>query len=57
TPFLAYWYAGVMVLLFIEWTAVQSNTLANIYAKESVPKWITGFILAIIVWLVLNGGY
>ncbi len=56
TPFLAYWYAGVMVLLFIEWTAVQSNTLANIYVHENIPKWITGFILAIIVWVVLNGG-
>ena len=56
TPFLAYWYAGVMVVLFIEWTAVQSNTLAGIYAQESVPKWLTGAVLALIVWLTLSGG-
>lgn len=53
---LAQWYMGVMVFLFVGWSALQSNTLAAIYAQESVPEWIIGASLAAIVFFVLQGG-
>jgi len=55
-PFLAYWYAAIMATLLIGFSSVQSNTLSNIYAIESIPQWITGLVLAITTILVLSGG-
>jgi len=55
-PLLAQWYVGVMMFLFVGWSALQSNTLAAIYAQESVPEWIVGAALAIVVFFVLQGG-
>lgn len=52
----ANWYGYVMIILFAVWSGLQSNTLANIMAKESVPKWIVGLALAAIVAIVLKGG-
>jgi AGCS family alanine or glycine:cation symporter len=56
SPFLAHWYAAIMATLLAGWCAMQSNTLANIYAIESVPRWAIGLILALITAQVLGGG-
>lgn len=53
---IANWYGGVMILLFAIWSGMQSNTLANILAKESIPKWWVGLALAAVVAVVLHGG-
>ena len=53
---LALWYGAVTVLLFAGWSGLQANTLATIFALESIPKTITGIILACIVLIVLRGG-
>ena len=55
-PLLAHWYVGVMMFLFMGWSALQSNTLAAIYAQENIPEWIVGASLAVIVFFVLQGG-
>lgn len=55
-PVLAYWYIGVMMFLFIYWSGLQANTLAQIFAQEAVPVWFVGAILAAITYLVLQGG-
>ncbi|MDP3889411.1 MAG: alanine:cation symporter family protein [bacterium] len=54
--FLAHWYGFIMSVLFISWSANQSNTLASIYAIEGVPHWIIGFGLAILTAITLSGG-
>ncbi len=54
--FLASWYGFITVFLFAGWSGLQANTLATIFALESVPKSITGLVLATIVFLVVRGG-
>jgi AGCS family alanine or glycine:cation symporter len=54
--FFANWFMYVMAFLFIGWTMVQSNTLAEMYAHEGVPEWATGLALAAITFYVLMGG-
>jgi len=56
SKYISAWYGGIIIILFAVWSAVQSNTLANIMFKESVPKWIVGLALATIVMIVLHGG-
>lgn len=56
SKFLALWYGVIMVVLFASWSSAQSNTLASILAQESVPEWMVGLGLAIIVLVVLSGG-
>ena len=55
-PILSIWYSSVMVFLFIGWSSLQSNTLANILYLEDVPMWISGFILAIFTFISITGG-
>lgn len=55
-PWLAYWYIGVMTVLFVGFSTIQSNALAEIFAQENVPHWCTGLALSCIVLLVLYGG-
>ena len=55
-PFLAYWYTVVIIILLASWSSLQSNTLANIFALEHVPRWLVGLALAVFVLLVLRGG-
>lgn len=55
-PFLADWYMWVMAFLFACWSALQSNTLAAVYAQEQVPQWLVGAVLAAVVFIVLQGG-
>lgn len=52
----ANWYGIVMIILFAVWSGLQSNTLANILAKESVPQWWVGLALSIVVLIILHGG-
>ncbi len=54
--FLAIWYGAVTVFLFAGWSGLQANTLATIFALESIPKTITGLVLAVIVLIVVRGG-
>jgi AGCS family alanine or glycine:cation symporter len=56
SPFLERWYAYATIILFAGWSGVQSNVLAETLAQESIPEWITGFILAFLVFIMLNGG-
>jgi len=55
-PWLAVWYGFAMSLLMAGWSGIQANTLASIFAQESVPVWCTGLFLALLVWFVLQGG-
>lgn len=53
---LGVWYMFIIAFLYMSWSAIQSNTLALIYAQESVPQWLTGVILVATLMLVLQGG-
>lgn len=55
-PQFGMWYGGLTVFLFAGWSGLQSNTLANVFYLESVPKWVTGLVLATIVFVTLLGG-
>lgn len=55
-PYLANWYALVMMLLFAGWSGIQTNTLASMLAQEQVPHWQTGAVIALIAFWVLVGG-
>jgi len=56
SKWVARWYGVIMIAVFAVWSGVQSNTLAKILAKESVPEWCVGLALAIIVLVILHGG-
>lgn len=56
SPALAMWYGGLTMFLFAGWSGQQANTLANIFTLEYVPAWVTGFLLAFTVFVVLLGG-
>ncbi len=55
-PFLGTWYNILIVLLYIAWTSLQSNTLASVLALESVPHWMTGLAAGTFSFVVLIGG-
>ncbi len=55
-PFLGAWYGAITVFLFAGWSGLQANTLANVFSLEGVPTWITGAVLATVVFMVLIGG-
>lgn len=56
SPKLAAWYGGLTVFLFAGWSGLQSNTLANVFYLEAFPKWATGLILAVLVFVTMLGG-
>lgn len=56
TPLLGVWYAAITMFLFAGWSAQQANTLASVFALESVPVEVTGAVLALFVFFVLVGG-
>jgi len=56
SPFIAHWYNAAIIVLLMSWSSLQSNTLATILLKESVPAWVTGFLLALIALIILQGG-
>lgn len=53
---LGHWYACATVILFAGWSSVQSNVIAEMLAQEYVPEWLTGIIVASLVFIMLNGG-
>lgn len=55
-PLLGQWYGAVTIFLFAGWSGMQANTLASTYALEGVNPYITGAVLAIVVFVVLLGG-
>lgn len=54
--YLAKWYGILTLILFAGWSGQQANTLANVFACESVPHWVTGSVVAILLFIVLKGG-
>ena len=56
SKWLSSWYGLAMMILFGIWSGTQTNTLANILAKESIPHWWVGLSMAAIVIVVLRGG-
>lgn len=55
-PLLALWYTIAMMILFISWASVQSNTLATILAHVGISPMLVGIVLSIIAMQVLKGG-
>jgi len=55
-PFLAYWYGFSTLFLFAGWSGIQSKALAEIGAQRGVPEWVTGLLLATVIFFVLLGG-
>lgn len=55
-PWLGWWYTFATVFLFSCWSGLQTNVLADVLAKESIPTWVTGLILSILVFVLLQGG-
>ncbi len=53
---LARWYAVLTLFLFAGWSGMQANTLASIFSMESVPRVVTGGVLALFTFTVLIGG-
>jgi len=56
SPYIAYWYTLVIIVVFAIWTGLQSNVLAEVFEQEGIPLWATGAFLAAIVFFVLQGG-
>lgn len=54
--YLAQWYGIFTLILFAGWSGQQANTIANVFACESIPHWVTGTVLAISLFIVLKGG-
>jgi AGCS family alanine or glycine:cation symporter len=55
-PWLGQWYAYATIILFAGWTSVQANVIAETLAQEYVPEWLTGMLIAVLVFIMLNGG-
>ncbi len=53
---LAHWYAVLTLFLFAGWSGMQANTLACIFSMESVPRVVTGGVLALFTFIILIGG-
>lgn len=56
SPHLGNWYGLATIFLFTTWSALQSNTLAQILFLEGADPIITGLILASLLALVVFGG-
>ena len=55
-PWLAQWFAFVMLFVMMGFSSGQSNTLALIFEQKSVAPWVVGIVLALMVYAVLRGG-
>ncbi len=55
-PFLAHWYGLATMLLFAGWAGIQATILGELYAYHGVPTWLTGAVLAGLVFAILSGG-
>jgi len=56
SPTIAFWYSCVIAVLYMGFSSLQSNALANILAMESVPHWLVGLTLAGLALITLLGG-
>jgi alanine or glycine:cation symporter, AGCS family len=56
SPAIAHWYNAAIIVLLMSWSSLQSNTLAHILLKESIPAGVTGGVLALITLIILLGG-
>ncbi len=54
--YLAQWYGVLTLILFAGWSGQQANTLAHVFACEAIPHWVTGSVLAVLLFIVLKGG-
>lgn len=55
-PMLAYWYGFATLFLFAGWSGIQSKALAEIGAQRGMPEWLTGLLLASVIFFILLGG-
>jgi len=55
-PWLAFLYAASACVMLVSWSGKQANTLATLLSAYSIPTYLTGIIIAIIVSLILNHG-
>jgi AGCS family alanine or glycine:cation symporter len=55
-PMLANWYGVVSIFLFSAWSALQSKTIATIYAHYNIEEYVTGLFLALFVFGMLKSG-
>ncbi len=55
-PYFARWYGFATIFLFAGWSGIQSKALAEIGAQRGVPEYVTGFLLALFIFLILLGG-
>ncbi len=55
-PWLGWWYTFATVFLFSCWSGLQTNVLADVLTQESIPAWVTGLILSVLVFVLLQGG-
>jgi AGCS family alanine or glycine:cation symporter len=53
---LGFWYAAATVILFAGWSGLQTNVLADVLHQEGIPHWLTGLLLALLVYTMLAGG-
>ena len=49
-------YGFITIFLFAGWSALQANTLGEIFCDNGIPTWITGLVLALFIFSVLIGG-
>jgi alanine or glycine:cation symporter, AGCS family len=56
SPFVALIYALGTGLMLVAWSGRQSNTLAVLLSSKGIPTYLTGFVVAIIVAIVLLRG-
>lgn len=55
-PWLGWWYTCATIFLFSCWSGLQANVLADVLLEESIPTWITGLCLSVLVFILLRGG-
>lgn len=55
-PYFARWYGFATIFLFAGWSGIQSKALAEIGAQRGVPEYVTGFLLAFFIFVILLGG-
>ena len=55
-PWLASWYTGASIILFAGWSGLQANVLGELLHEEGIPLWLTGIVLALIIFFLLRGG-
>lgn len=61
SPLMAKWYAFFCCILMMVWSAAQSNQLAQLLSSKKIcplciPSWMTGLVIAVVVFIILIGG-